>query len=335
MESVESNLHGDIATMAISTAGSRTATASPVHPSAVTRWAIQTAGLTKTYGARRAVDAADLAIPAGMITGFVGPNGAGKTTTLRMLLGLIRPTAGTGTVLDGTITHPEQYMDRVGALIEGPAFHPQLSGRRNLEALAVLGGIPQRRVAEVLEMVELTDRSGDLYRAYSLGMKQRLGVAAALLPNPELLVLDEPVNGLDPAGIIETRALLRRLREQGITVFVSSHLLTELEQVADWIVLIQDGRIRFQGAMGELLASSRTSLVLVPENLDDLDSLATIARNAGHAVELDGRSVRVADGQNAAAEMNRVAMRAGITLVQIAVERSSLEDTFLAMTGDD
>jgi ABC-2 type transport system ATP-binding protein len=299
------------------------------------RWAIRTTGLTKAYGARRAVDAADLQIPAGLVTGFVGPNGAGKTTTLRMLLGLIRPTKGTGTVLGGDISHPSQYMDRVGALIEGPAFHPQLSGRRNLEALAVLGGIPMRRVDDVLAMVELTDRSTDLYRAYSLGMKQRLGVAAALLPNPELLVLDEPVNGLDPAGIIETRALLRRLRDGGITVFVSSHLLSELEQVADWIVLIQEGRIRFQGAMGELLASSRTSLVLVPEDAGDLGSLAAIAGNLGHPAGVEGALVRVQDGSNAAAEINRAAMRAGITLVQIAVERSSLEETFLAMTGDN
>ena len=299
------------------------------------RWAIRTTGLTKIYGGRKAVDAAALSVPAGMITGFVGPNGAGKTTTLRMLLGLIRPTTGTGTVLGGDIRHPSQYMDRVGALIEGPAFHPQLSGRRNLEVLATLGGIPTRRVDDVLALVELTDRAGDLYKAYSLGMKQRLGVAAALLPNPELLVLDEPVNGLDPAGIIETRALLRRLRDEGITIFVSSHLLSELEQVADWIVLIQEGRIRFQGAMGELLTGSRTTLLLTPEDGSDLDALATIAGNLGHPAEVRGTHVVVADGNNAAAEINRAAMRAGITLVQIAVERSSLEETFLAMTGDN
>jgi len=335
MDSVGIHLNGDANTMAVSTAGARSRGVSPARIDGDTRWAIRTTGLTKTYGRRRAVDNADLNIPAGRITGFVGPNGAGKTTTMRMLLGLVRPSSGTGTVLDGGITEPQQYMDRVGALIEGPAFHPQLSGRRNLEALAVLGGIPQKRVDEVLHIVELHDRAGDLYKTYSLGMKQRLGVAAALLPNPELLVLDEPVNGLDPAGIIETRALLRRLRDGGITVFVSSHLLSELEQVADWIVLIQDGRIRFQGAMAELLASSRTTLVLVPEDPSDLDNLATIARNAGHTVEPAEDAVRVTDGENKAAEINRAAMRAGITLVQIAVERSSLEDTFLAMTGDD
>ncbi len=299
-------------------------------------WAIRTSGLTKRYGARRAVDGADLAVPAGQISGFVGPNGAGKTTTMRMLLGLIRPTSGSGSVLDGDIADPSQYMHRVGALIEGPAFHPNLSGRRNLEALATLGDIPRRRVDEVLDRVELSDRAGDLYRAYSLGMKQRLGVAAALLPDPELLVLDEPVNGLDPAGIIETRALLRRLRDAGITVFVSSHLLSELEQIADWIVLIHQGRLRFQGAMEELLANTRNSLVLVPEDVADVEPLAGIGRALGLTVTVDdGRQVRVQDGHNVAADINRRAMRAGITLVRIGVERSSLEDTFLAMTGEN
>ena len=321
--------------MTSSPAGATLPAASATGSRSEPRWAIRTTGLTKIYGGRKAVDAAALSVPAGMITGFVGPNGAGKTTTLRMLLGLIRPTAGTGTVLGGDIRHPSQYMDRVGALIEGPAFHPQLSGRRNLEVLATLGGIPTRRVDDVLALVELADRAGDLYKAYSLGMKQRLGVAAALLPNPELLLLDEPVNGLDPAGIIETRALLRRLRDEGITIFVSSHLLSELEQVADWIVLIQEGRIRFQGAMAELLTGSRTTLTLTPEDGNDLDALATIARNLGHPANVRGTHVVVADGNNAAAEINRAAMRAGITLVQIAVERSTLEETFLAMTGDN
>jgi ABC-2 type transport system ATP-binding protein len=321
--------------MTVSTDAPTRPTRPPAQHDGEMGWAVRTSALTKTYGALRAVDSADLAVPLGSITGFVGPNGAGKTTTLRMLLGLVRPTSGTGTVLGGDISRPGEYMDRVGALIEGPAFHPQLSGRRNLEALAVLGGIPMCRVDEVLAQVELTDRSRDLYRVYSLGMKQRLGVAAALLPDPELLVLDEPVNGLDPAGIIETRALLRRLRDGGITVFVSSHLLGELEQIADWLVLIQDGGIRFQGAMADLLASSHHRLVLATEDAADVDSLAAIARNLGHTVEVDGSRVRVEGGENAAAEINRAAMRAGITLVEIAVERFSLEDTFLAMTGDD
>jgi ABC-2 type transport system ATP-binding protein len=320
--------------MSISPAGA-TAAAPASRRNGDVRLAVHTTALTKVYGSRPAVAAADLAVPAGSITGFVGPNGAGKTTTLRMLLGLIRPTSGHGTVLGGDIAEPAQYMDRVGALIEGPAFHPQLSGRRNLESLATLGDIPRRRIDEVLELVELTDRSGDLYRVYSLGMKQRLGVAAALLPNPELLVLDEPVNGLDPAGIIETRNLMRRLRDEGITIFVSSHLLTELEQVADHIVLIQQGRIRFQGPMAELLATSRSSLVLVPEDASDLATVAGIATSAGgHDVSVADGRVRVQDGGNLAAEINRAAMRAGVTLVQITVERSSLEDTFLAMTGE-
>jgi ABC-2 type transport system ATP-binding protein len=321
--------------MALSTAV-RPARGIAPRPDGRVRWAISTSGLTKAYGSRRVVDAVDLSVPAGSITGFVGPNGAGKTTTMRMLLGLVRPSAGSGTVLDGSIADPSLYMDRVGALIEGPAFHPQLSGRRNLEALALLGGIPRRRVDEVLDAVELTDRSRDLFRAYSLGMKQRLGVAAALLPNPELLVLDEPSNGLDPAGIIETRALLRRLRDSGLTVFVSSHLLSELEQVADWIVLIQSGRIRFQGATAELLAGSRRTLVLVPEHTADLARLAAVAASTGATVAVEDGRVHASSGDNAAAaEINRAAMRAGITLVQIGTERSSLEETFLAITGEN
>jgi ABC-2 type transport system ATP-binding protein len=326
--------------MTLSTAGATTErpAASPRgvrRPGGDVHWAIQTTALTKTYGTRNAVDHADVAVPHGSITGFVGPNGAGKTTTMRMLLGLIRPTSGGGTVLGSDITHPSEYLQKVGALIEGPAFHPQLSGRRNLESLAVLGGIPRERVDEVLDAVQLTDRSADLYKTYSLGMKQRLGVAAALLPRPELLVLDEPTNGLDPAGIIETRALMRRLRDNGITVFVSSHLLGELEQVADWLVLIQGGRIRYQGAMADLLATSHSSLLLAGEDLSDLASLAIIARNLGHDAEVANGHVRVHADQKAAAEINRAAMRAGITLTEIAVERSSLEETFLAMTGDD
>src|SRR5258708_8600890 len=179
--------------MALPTAGTAPERAAALprsapRPGGDVHWAIQTTALTKAYGTRNAVDHVDVAVPHGSITGFVGPNGAGKTTTMRMLLGLVRPPSGGGTVLGSEITHPCEYLDRVGALIEGPAFHPQLSGRRNLESLAVLGGIPRRRVDEVLDAVELTERSSDLYKTYSLGMKPRLGVSAALLPNPELLV---------------------------------------------------------------------------------------------------------------------------------------------------
>jgi ABC-2 type transport system ATP-binding protein len=294
--------------------------------------AIRTRGLTKLYGTRRVVDGVDLLVPAGSISGFVGPNGAGKTTTLRMLLGLVRPTEGTGEVLGESVERPMGYLPRVGALIEGPAFYPTLSGRRNLQVLATLGGFSKPRVEEVLEVVELRDRAGDLYRTYSLGMKQRLGVAAALLPAPSLLLLDEPTNGLDPAGIIETRALLRRFRDQGMTVFVSSHLLAELEQVADWLVLIHEGRLAFQGPIGDLVGSRRTTLLVAGETAADLEVIAAVARGLGHPAEVLDGHVRIDDAATAAA-LNRAAMKAGVTLTEITLQRATLEESFLAVTG--
>ena len=221
--------------------------------------AVTTRGLTKRFGQRTVVDNVDLAIPAGSVCGFVGPNGAGKTTTIRMLLGLVRPTAGTGTVLGIPLTRPAGYLAKVGALVEAPAFYPNLSGRDNLLALARLGGIDPATVPPALERVGLTDRAGDLFKRYSLGMKQRLGIAGALLADPALLVLDEPANGLDPAGIVEVRRLMRSFANQGITVFVSSHMLGEIEQVCDHLVMIQGGRLVFHGTVDALF--SRQSAV--------------------------------------------------------------------------
>src|SRR5579872_3964036 len=208
----------------------------PSSVAAGTDVAIRARGLTKRYGSRTAVDGIDLDIPTGVIAGFVGPNGSGKTTTIRMLLSFVAPTAGTAEVLGVPVDRPGDYLPRVGALIEGPAFYWWLSGRRNLEILAALGGIPASRVDEVLDVVELRERAADRVLGYSLGMKQRLGIAAALLPRPQLLILDEPANGLDPSGIQDMRRLLARLRDQGVTIFISSHILSELEQIADWIL---------------------------------------------------------------------------------------------------
>src|SRR5580693_1162261 len=205
--------------------------------------AVSTAGLTKRFGDRTVVDGLALAIPAGSVCGFVGPNGAGKTTTIRMLLGLVRPTSGSGTILGGRITEPASYLDKVGALIEAPAFYPQLSGRDNLKALARLGRIPAAAIDPALGRTGMTDRAGDKYRSYSLGMKQRLGIAAALLPSPELLILDEPANGLDPGGIVEMRELIRSLADDGMTVLISSHLISEIEQICDYVVMIRAGRL--------------------------------------------------------------------------------------------
>jgi ABC-2 type transport system ATP-binding protein len=271
-------------------------------------------GLTKRYGQRLAVDAIDIELPAGVVSGFVGPNGAGKTTTIRMLLGLIRPTSGTAQVLGPPINHPAGYLPRVGALIESPAFYPSLSGRQNLEVLTRLGRLDRARIAQVLALVELSDRDDDLVRSYSLGMRQRLGVAAALLPEPELVILDEPANGLDPAGIRDIRALLANLADRGVTVFVSSHLLAEIQAICDHLVMIDSGRIVFQGSTGELLATQRSELLAVPEHAYDLPALAALCIAAGEPAHVEGEAVRVDASDEWAAELNRRAMAGGITL---------------------
>jgi ABC-2 type transport system ATP-binding protein len=297
--------------------------------------AIDVRGLTKRYGERTAVDALDLHVATGAVTGFVGPNGAGKTTTIRALLGLVRPTAGTGTVLGEPFGAPEAYLPRVGALVEAPAHYPALSGRANLRVLARLGGVDDERVEQVLRLVGLGDRADDPAKAYSLGMKQRLGIAAALLPAPELLVLDEPTNGLDPAGIREVRALLRELADRGTTVLVSSHLLAEIEVICDHVVLVADGRLRFAGATSELTGGRRPVLRAVPEDADDLEAVALLARDAGHPARVEGGEVRVDAPPEWAAELNRRAMSAGITLVGLGVDRPSLEEAFFAVTEQE
>jgi ABC-2 type transport system ATP-binding protein len=317
--------------------------------------AIWTRGLTRSYGSRRAVDHLDLQVPRGALSGFVGPNGAGKSTTLRMLLGLIRPTAGRGRVLGEPIGRPDRYLHRVGAMIEGPTFHPGLSGRRNLDQLATLRGIGgwrsaqrRRRVEEVLERVGLAERGDDRFGSYSLGMKQRLGIAAALLPNPCLLILDEPTNGLDPAGIREIRALLGQLAGAGMTVFVSSHLLTEVEQICDHLVMINSGRMLFQGHVTDLLAAEDPRIQLVPEHDADARRLAGMLHEVGLRVEIDMRTgppdpvaarehrpvVTVHAQEGLAADLNRLAMSAGIALCSLRSHRPNLEETFLRVTGE-
>ncbi|HEY6378415.1 MAG TPA: ABC transporter ATP-binding protein [Candidatus Dormibacteraeota bacterium] len=295
--------------------------------------AIRVRGLTKHYGTRAAVDGIDFDIPAGVIAGFVGPNGSGKTTTIRMLLSFVAPTAGTAEVLGSSINRPGDYLPRVGALIEGPAFYWWLSGRRNLEVLAALDGTPASRVDEVLEIVELQERASDRVLAYSLGMKQRLGIAAALLPKPALLILDEPANGLDPSGIQDMRRLFARLRDQGVTIFISSHILSELEQIADWILVLKEGRLLFHGTMAELLERRRTTLVLVPERPTQLDHLASLLTASGYAATRQDGHVRIEGLEGRAADVNRRAMESGIVLDEITHVHSNLEETFMAITS--
>jgi ABC-2 type transport system ATP-binding protein len=266
--------------------------------------ALDVADLSKKYGDRMALSHANFEVPMGSICGFVGPNGSGKTTTIRMLLGLITPTTGSGHVLGESITQPEKYLPRVGAMIEGPAFYPALTGKQNLAVLAKLGGFATEPIQKLLDLVDLGDRGDSKFKTYSLGMKQRLGIAAALLPNPKLLVLDEPTNGLDPAGIHEIRTLLRKLADSGTTVFVSSHLLSEIEILAK------------------------------PENSNDLNKLYEIANNLGKKAEIKGDVVEVSGEIDFSGKLNKAAFEAGIILTSLTPVRPTLEDTFFEMTGE-
>ena len=297
--------------------------------------AISVAGLTKRYGARTAVEPLDLDLPAGVVAGFVGPNGAGKTTTMAMLLGLVRPSGGTGTVLGAPITDPAAYLPRVGALIETPAFYPSLSGAENLRMFATVAGHTTSAVPALLATVGLGRRGDDRYRRYSLGMKQRLGIAAALLGDPELLILDEPANGLDPEGVQEMRGLIGRLAGSGRTVLVSSHDLSELEQVCDWLVLIDAGRSLYQGPTRDLLAGAATGLVVAAQNPVHHSTLRDVLVRHGHHVELTDERLVVrlngTDADDVAAKVNQAAFDAGMVLVELSPQRTTLEDRYLAL----
>jgi ABC-2 type transport system ATP-binding protein len=296
--------------------------------------AVRISGLVKTYGSIRALDGLDLEVPQGVVYGFLGPNGAGKTTTMRILTGLIRSDAGQVELFGQRV----RWLDRkplfnVGALIESPAFYPYLSARDNLRVLTGAGAPPRAgRVDEVLEIVRLTDRAGDRYATYSLGMKQRLGIAAALLNDPSLLLLDEPANGLDPAGIVDIRALLQALAEGGKTVFVSSHILPEIQQMADEVAIIARGRLVRSGPLDRLLGESghvriRVDPDAVPRAVEVLGPLAA-------DVHLDDEGpgwIAVAAAPARAAELNRALVTAGVDVSGLVVG-SDLEALFLSLT---
>jgi ABC-2 type transport system ATP-binding protein len=296
--------------------------------------AISVQDLSKKYDNRLAVSHINFEVPLGTVCGFVGPNGSGKTTTMRMLLGLITPTTGQGHILGEPIEHPEKYLSRVGAMIEGPAFYPALSGHENLMVLAKLGGFPIERVQRLLEKVGLGDRGRSKYKTYSLGMKQRLGIAAALLPEPKLLMLDEPTNGLDPEGIQEIRALLRDLANEGTTVFVSSHLLSELEIVSNHIVMLRKGEIVFAGPIGDLMAQQQPTIIAKSLIHSDLQKIVEIVEKSGHHATIRNDSVHILAAIDWAPELNKAAFAAGIILAQLAPQLPNLEETFFEMTGD-
>ena len=294
---------------------------------------VTTAALTRRFGSVTALDAVTLDLPPGGVIGLVGPNGSGKSTLIRTLLGLIRPTSGAATVLGHSITSPKRYASGVGALIEGPAFIAGLSARANLVSLAHLHGTPGARVDDVLRQVGLLGRDQEPVRRFSLGMKQRLGIAAALLTDPPLLILDEPTNGLDPAGIVEIRELLRRLASDGRTVIVSSHLLSEVEAICDHLVIIRFGEILFAGPMSEMLKGTRVHIDIAAEHAEDTGRLAEALAAAGWTLADTGAGIRVVAGAERSAELNRAAAAAGVTLSRIEVAQDSLEELFLEMTG--
>ena len=294
-------------------------------------------GLTKRYGSHVAVRDLTIEVPAGVVAGFIGPNGSGKTTTMAMLLGLVTATEGSGTVLGHSLQDPDAYLHRVGALIEGPAFYPGLTGAQNLAVVATAAGHDPAQIGELLELVGLGARGDDRFRGYSLGMKQRLGIAAALLGDPDLLILDEPTNGLDPAGVREMRELIGRLADGARTVFVSSHVLAELEQVCDWLVVIDHGALVFQGPASELLDDSATTIVAVPERDEDLPRLEHLLGAAGHDSVVAGGQLLIAvkgtGPRRLAAEVNRTAAADAIVLVELAPTRTTLEDRYLTMVN--
>ena len=300
-------------------------------PTLIDSLVVETAGLTKRYGERAAVDDLGLRVRQGEVYGFVGPNGAGKTTTLRMLLGLIRPGAGRIAVAGRPPGDPAGVA-RVGAMIETPAFYPFLSGRDNLKVMALHGGVPERRIGEVLGEVGLAERAKDRFSSYSLGMKQRLGVAAALLKDPALLILDEPTNGLDPAGITEMRTLIRGLGREDRTVILSSHLMAEVEQVCDRVGVIRRGRLIAEGTVDELRGPVTLRLRATPIDqagafLERLDGV--------RAVTVQGDRLIVEADVRRAGELNRALVQAEIEVTELSEYQPGLEEIFLEITQDD
>ncbi len=300
---------------------------------------IEVNGLRKEYrnlrrGTTVALDGLDFQIPGPGVYGLLGPNGSGKTTTIRCLLGLVRPTAGSIRVLGADLADLSTVNHRIGALVEGPKFSPNMSGRVNLELFASMSSINRSRVHEVLELLELTERADDAVSTYSLGMAQRLGIAAAMLGNPELLILDEPTNGLDPAGIADVRRLVRRLADEGRTVLVSSHQLHEIQQVCDRVVIFDAGRTIAAGTVEEIIGRAAGRRIVV--SIEDRDlAMAVLARadiQALPALAADQLVLQV-EGSSGAAHVNRILAHEGLFAHGITVDSMNLEDAFLNLTA--
>lgn len=295
---------------------------------------ITTYGLTRCFGKLVAVDSLDLQVPRNCVYGFLGPNGAGKTTTIRMLLGLIRPDSGEVHLFGRPLRRNRiDLLRQVGAIVESPSLYPNLTGRENLEVTRRLLGAPGEQIDRVLRTVHLEDVADRRVGGYSSGMGQRLGLALALLRQPELVILDEPTKGLDPAGLSEMRDLLHRLPgEYGVTVFLSSHLLAEVEQAATHIGIIQDGRLRFQGTLEDLHAQMKEQVVL---GVDQAEKARQFLRQMGWTVHCNGghRLTIAANGRSDAALINTQLVRAGLNVYHLKLEQPTLEDIFLTLTN--
>lgn len=301
--------------------------------------AVHTTGLTKVFGKQRVVDRLDLQVPQGAVYGFLGPNGSGKTTTIRMLLGLIRPTGGSATILDQPVGHGDaRVLGRVGALVEGPAFHPYLSGQENLVRIdsADLNADPAtctQRVGEALDRVGLTAAARKRYRAYSLGMRQRLGIAAALLQPRDLLILDEPTNGLDPQGTREVRALLSDLNADGVSILISSHLLSEVEQICSHVGMMRTGQLVTQGPLADVRRSAHPRLTVLTKDPAGAETVLT-SQGVREVSPTDGGVTGLLDDATEPEALVAALVQAGVGVRGFEVARPSLEDLFIAQTGE-
>src|SRR5436190_5702111 len=302
-------------------------------------YVVETFGLTKRFGERVAVDGVDLHIPRGVAFGYLGPNGAGKTTLIRMLLGLTRATAGTMRILGREV--PAERADalaRVGAIVEEPHFHGYLTGRENL---AIIAAARERdahgRIEAALERSGLADRADEKVRKYSLGMRQRLGVARTLIGDPELLLLDEPTNGLDPAGILEFRGMVRTLVDEGRTVVLSSHLLAEVERICDRVAIVDHGRVVAQGAIEDIAAVREKRILIATADNDRAAQSIRGHPMVGSVAAVDGRLdvtlLPDVEAYASAGEINRLLVESGITVYRLEPARASLEDRFLEITS--
>ncbi len=305
--------------------------AAPFKAQSAAPIAIETTQLTKRYDSMVAVDHLDLRVEQGEIFGFLGPNGAGKTTTMRMLLGLIRPTSGSASILGMDVaTDLPAILARTGSMIEEPAFYPYLSGRDNLRAMARLSGISENLVPKILERVDLAGAANKRFKAYSMGMKQRLALGAALLADPEILILDEPANGLDPAGIVEMRDLMKELKHEGRTVLISSHVLHEVEQICDRIAIVNGGRIVVQGRVEELLHHNDKVEIRIDHPEEAADVLHTVPW-MGH-IDRSHDHILVSAPLERTAEINRLLADQGLYASVIKPQEESLEQYFLEVT---